>query len=116
MPTKTISTTTTSVLGKKINSYFKYKTFTFRYLEKSDLHVDPITHIGIQIFTDLTTTNACGHGKFQCDNGQCIPSRWVCDYDDDCQDSSDETRCRGKRKTPYKIICAFDITIIIPKI
>eukprot|EP00058_Branchiostoma_floridae_P023950 XP_002609440.1 hypothetical protein BRAFLDRAFT_93487 [Branchiostoma floridae] len=35
----------------------------------------------------------CGEDKFQCDNGRCIPSHWVCDTDNDCADNSDESKC-----------------------
>ena len=31
--------------------------------------------------------------KFQCDDGSCISSRWVCDRVIDCIDKSDETNC-----------------------
>ena len=32
----------------------------------------------------------CDAGLFVCQNGVCIPQRWVCDRDNDCGDMSDE--------------------------
>lgn len=34
----------------------------------------------------------CSGGAFECDNGRCIPTGYVCDGDDDCGDSSDDNR------------------------
>lgn len=37
--------------------------------------------------------NNCTAGRFQCKNGDCIPSTWFCDRDNDCSDGSDEMDC-----------------------
>ena len=34
--------------------------------------------------------HTCEPSSFQCHTGHCIPLRWKCDGDDDCQDDSDE--------------------------
>lgn len=34
--------------------------------------------------------HTCEPSSFQCRTGHCIPLRWKCDGDDDCQDGSDE--------------------------
>ena len=39
----------------------------------------------------------CTKDDFKCDNGECVPSEWICDGECDCSDESDETDCGGKR-------------------
>lgn len=39
------------------------------------------------------TSPSCSTAQFQCGNGRCIPLHWRCDFDNDCDDSSDETHC-----------------------
>ncbi|KAL7037303.1 hypothetical protein ACKWTF_009156 [Chironomus riparius] len=42
--------------------------------------------------------NECTKDQFQCDNGRCIPKRWQCDQEKDCNDGSDEdaSHCQAK--------------------
>ena len=40
----------------------------------------------------LHLENPCGASEFQCRNGKCIFIEYVCDFEDDCGDNSDETR------------------------
>jgi hypothetical protein len=35
----------------------------------------------------------CTESEFRCVDQQCIPSRWVCDQENDCGDNSDERDC-----------------------
>ena len=35
----------------------------------------------------------CDSDEFTCDNGQCVPSDYQCDADNDCADYSDEQGC-----------------------
>lgn len=44
-------------------------------------------------FLFLVDAKTCSDDQFTCDNQNCIPSRWKCDGDPDCADSSDEKRC-----------------------
>lgn len=36
---------------------------------------------------------SCTESEFRCGNLRCIPDRWVCDHDNDCEDNSDERDC-----------------------
>ncbi|XP_064478697.1 MAM and LDL-receptor class A domain-containing protein 1-like isoform X2 [Ornithodoros turicata] len=48
----------------------------------------------------------CGPSEFRCRNRACIRNLYVCDYNDDCGDLSDEEDC-GK----YKFRCSFDASL-----
>ena len=47
----------------------------------------------------INDVQKCTKEEFQCDNGSCISSRWVCDGLSDCIDESDERDCKGKSKS-----------------
>ena len=43
----------------------------------------------------------CTEDEFQCNNRNCVLSKWRCDGDDDCRDGSDE-HC-GKRQSTVQL-------------
>ncbi|KAK4316707.1 hypothetical protein Pmani_012155 [Petrolisthes manimaculis] len=58
----------------------------------------------------LVQTNAkqpCKDSEFQCGDGKCIPLRWQCDSEDDCEDASDEepTLCEELECKPDEFTC-----------
>lgn len=48
------------------------------------------------LFIAVNTTDVpCSTGMFQCSEGKCIPSLWVCNYQKDCEKGEDEFQsCR----------------------
>lgn len=72
---------TACVFKGKITLYLIYKKLTVGYLY----------FFTICVF--LSAPRVCTESEFRCDNLRCIPDRWVCDHDNDCEDSSDERDC-----------------------
>ncbi|XP_048340432.1 low-density lipoprotein receptor-related protein 2 [Sphaerodactylus townsendi] len=47
----------------------------------------------------------CTESEYRCDNLRCIPSRWICDHDNDCEDNSDERDCELRTCHPGYFQC-----------
>nr|6BYV_A Chain A, Very low-density lipoprotein receptor [Homo sapiens] len=58
----------------------------------------------------------CAESDFVCNNGQCVPSRWKCDGDPDCEDGSDESpeQCHMRTCRIHEISCGAHSTQCIP--
>ena len=41
----------------------------------------------------FTSEDFCAEGQYACKNLYCIPKKWVCDGQNDCDDFSDEINC-----------------------
>ena len=42
---------------------------------------------------ELACSTTCSTESFRCDNGDCVPGHYRCDYVNDCDDRSDENDC-----------------------
>lgn len=47
----------------------------------------------------------CPKEMFECNNGQCIISTWVCDKTNDCGDNSDEENCNKPEERSEQRVC-----------
>lgn len=65
------------------------------------LDVQPSKQSPFSLTPDLSPLpldqHTCPSDRFKCENNRCIPNRWLCDGDNDCGNSEDESNatCSG---------------------
>lgn len=82
------------------NRFYAYK-ILYDFLTRVSSYVQITNVIGRYNWTYIdngnTTTRAifsvCNSGHFTCTNGDCILMNYVCNYQNDCEDNSDEENC-----------------------
>lgn len=52
-----------------------------------------VIHVNYLFSTFFVGQRSCSENEHACNNGHCIPIRWLCDHDKDCDDNSDEQGC-----------------------
>ncbi|XP_023248280.1 uncharacterized protein LOC106641736 [Copidosoma floridanum] len=61
---------------------------------RGELEYCDIPHCGKMLTKSLHLTGTCKPKHFECLPGECIPSPWVCDGQEDCTNGADERNCR----------------------
>ena len=61
-------------------------------------------------FLSIPVQPACGLDQFRCENGRCIDNMLTCNFNDDCGDNSDESRCG--RDTLHVTFCLFADNVV----
>ena len=76
-----------AVLGNiDLKSWQKEPIIMLEFISRLPCHI-------IIILYFFAASRTCSDSEHACSNGQCIPKRWLCDRDRDCDDGSDEKEC-----------------------
>lgn len=90
------------IMGKPIQFLITGKTLNYTGEERSVIAIDDVSFSETCFLssetlppTSSTTTTTQGpcNDMFQCENGQCVPLDYVCDFVKNCYDGTDETMC-----------------------
>lgn len=74
-----------------------------KHLQTGDMAIDDVKFVGCKVAPHI---GDCAPNQFTCANQACVDNTYVCDYSNDCGDSSDETSCSN-----YVERCDFETDI-----
>ena len=69
---------------------------------KPKLAIDDTSFVNCQFTSNITCPSGIDANIFKCTNGACIPANLVCDFENDCGDSSDEISCAGYNRCDFE--------------
>ncbi|CAF0808194.1 unnamed protein product, partial [Brachionus calyciflorus] len=82
--------------------YFEATQLTDIGSSKPKLAIDDTIFINCQFTSNITCPVILNKNVFKCNNGACIPANLVCDYENDCGDSSDEINCSNYTRCDFE--------------
>ena len=92
-------TTTSTTSQREITTSTTAKPVTSLYFTQSSTTMTT-TSTTTSTTTILQDSNpGCNEDQFQCGDGSCIPTGWVCDGPTDCNDDLDESDCGQDSET-----------------
>lgn len=90
------------IFAELVVFYFPYIVYSLSRL-KSKTYFNPVS---------VAVRKTCAVQDFVCRNGQCLPKRWHCDGEPDCEDGSDESTDVCRKSNSVCIVPLLSLTLM----